>query len=121
MAGSFVSAIGDLFKSIFEFFTAILSTVWSVVEGVLTAIVSFFTGIVNMVGDVLGGVVNALGGVGKFVASAYSQDRVEIRKKLTHAALSPGNIIIIGILAAGAFVYVRTQQGRPVVPAKKTN
>lgn len=32
-----------------------------------------------------------------------------------------GNIVVIGVVAGGYYVYTRQQQGKPVVPAKKTN
>lgn len=33
----------------------------------------------------------------------------------------PGNIVVIGVVAGGYYVYTRQQQGKPVVSGKKTN
>lgn len=32
-----------------------------------------------------------------------------------------GNIVVIGVIAAGYVIYTRVQQGKPAVPVKKTN
>ena len=95
-----VNAVGDLFASFYELVAGIVSAVVSVAQGIISAIVGLFTGIINLFADVLGGVVDVAGGLGKFVA---------------------GNIVILAIVAVGGVLYVRSQQGRPVVPAKKTN
>ncbi|ROV93959.1 hypothetical protein VSDG_06238 [Cytospora chrysosperma] len=96
----FISAFEDFFKSIYELFASIIGTLASVVNAFIHTILGFFSGIINLLSDVLKGAVDLAGGVGKFITS---------------------NIVIIGVVAAGGYLYIRTQQGKPVVPAKKTN
>ena len=116
---SFLSAFEDLFKSLYELLAAIISTIVNIFQSIISVIIGFFTSIVNLFGDVLGGLVDVAGGVGKFVASKLPI----LRSKVYHRSwlIYPGNIIILGIVAAGIFVFLRVQQGRPVIPAKKTN
>lgn len=94
------NAIEDLFASIYELFATVFSTIYNILQTFVNAIISFFSGIVNMFGDILSGAVDIVGGVGKFLL---------------------GNIVIIGLLAAGAYIYVQyTAQGRQVASGKKT-
>lgn len=119
----FLSAFEDLFKSIYELFASIIGTVASVVNAFINTILGFFSGIVNLVGDVLQGAVNLVGGIGKFVTGKHCPVSADDRPRVQANDLSktPGNIVVIGIIAAGGYLYVRSQQGKPVVPAKKTN
>ena len=117
---SFFAAFEDLFKSFYELLTAIISTIVHLFQSIISAILGFFASIFSLVGDVLGGVADVAGGVGKFV-TGKSRCRPEHVLVLTR----PGNIVILAIVAAGAFAFIRVQQGRPIVPsnaaAKKTN
>ncbi|EON95748.1 hypothetical protein UCRPA7_8887 [Phaeoacremonium minimum UCRPA7] len=97
------TAVEDLFKSFYELFASIFNTIYNVLHAFVATIVNFFVGILNLVRDVLSGVVDIAGGLGKFVA---------------------GNIVLIGIVAAGGYLFVRyqAQQGKPVkAQVKKTN
>lgn len=94
------SAIGDLFKSFYEMFASLIGAFVKIFQTLINAIVGFFTSIFQLFADVLGGLADAAGGVGKFVIS---------------------NIAIFAVIAIGGFLYVRSQQGKPLVPAKKTN
>lgn len=94
------SALGDFVASIYELLASIIGTIFKIFSTFINAIVGFFTSILTLILDVFGGLVEAAGGVGKFVIS---------------------NIAIFAVIAIGGFLYVRSQQGRPVVPAKKTN
>ncbi|KAH0420317.1 hypothetical protein CcaCcLH18_14071 [Colletotrichum camelliae] len=127
---SFTKAFEDLFKSFYELIASIFSTFYHVLQVFLNAIISFFTGIVNLTADVFSGVVDVVGGVGKFVLGKIPADRrgavkhpappVYMRPKLIRPFFT-GNIVIIGIIAAGGYAYVRyTTHGRQVAAGKKT-
>lgn len=96
----FVAAFEDFFKSIYELFASIIGTFASLINTLVTTVLNFFSGVINLFLDVGKGAVDLVGGIGKFIA---------------------GNIVVLGVIAAGVYVYTRQQQGRPVVPAKKTN
>ncbi|TDZ20740.1 hypothetical protein Cob_v006336 [Colletotrichum orbiculare MAFF 240422] len=97
---AFAKAFEDLFKSFYELIASIFSTFYHILQTFFQAIIGFFTGIVNLTADVFSGVIDVVGGVGRFVL---------------------GNIVIIGIIAAAGYAYVRyTAQGRQVAAGKKT-
>lgn len=111
------NAIEDLFASIYELFATVFSTIYNILQTFVNAIISFFSGIVNMFGDILSGAVDIVGGVGKFLLGKSSTLLIVARARLTLT----GNIVIIGLLAAGAYIYVQyTAQGRQVASGKKT-
>ncbi|KAH8901871.1 hypothetical protein BR93DRAFT_942027 [Coniochaeta sp. PMI_546] len=99
------AAINDLFSSIYELFASVLGGIYNTIHAILAAIIGLFSGFINLIGDVFKGAVDVVGGLGKFLA-----------KMLTEFVLI-GNIVIVGIIAAGGYAYVRYQQGRPIAPA----
>ncbi|PSR84148.1 hypothetical protein BD289DRAFT_409845 [Coniella lustricola] len=94
------SAIENLFKSVYELFASVIGAIASVINTIITAILNFFSGVINLFADVFKGAIDVVGGVGSFILS---------------------NIVVIGVIAAGYVIYTRQQQGKPVVPTKKTN
>ena len=131
---SLTASIEALFRSVYELFASIFTTIYRVFEGAITIVLSFITGLFSMVTDVFKGVIDALGGITHFVLGKHriatdmpSNWRLCFEPQACFGAdgrlltLKIGNIVIIGVIAAAGFVYLRTQNGRPVVPAKKTN
>lgn len=122
----FVSAFEDFFKSIYELFASIIGSLASVVNAFISTIINFFSGIVNLFADVLKGAVNVVGGIGKFITgkqdcASRMEGPANMRRFETDRLDITGNIVVIGVIAAAGYLYVRSQQGKPVVPAKKTN
>ncbi|KXH40482.1 hypothetical protein CNYM01_07929 [Colletotrichum nymphaeae SA-01] len=94
------NAIQDLFSSIYELLSSIFNAFYHVLQTIFNTIIGFFTGLVNLITDVFQGAIDVAGGLGKFVLS---------------------NFVIIGVIAAGGYAYVRyTSQGRQVATGKKT-
>ncbi|KXH69007.1 hypothetical protein CSAL01_11484 [Colletotrichum salicis] len=94
------NAIQDLFSSIYELLSSIFNAFYHVLQTIFNTIIGFFTGLVNLITDVFQGAIDVVGGFGKFVLS---------------------NFVIIGVIAAGGYAYVRyTSQGRQVATGKKT-
>ncbi|PKS13190.1 hypothetical protein jhhlp_000535 [Lomentospora prolificans] len=98
---SIINAVEDLVKSIYELFVSVFGGAAHIIQSFLSAIIGFFTGLINMSADVLNGVVDVVGGVGRFVL---------------------GNIVVLGIIAAGGYLYLNSQQRQrgPVTATKKT-
>ena len=112
------TAIEDLFKSFYELIATVFSTFYHVLQTFLNAIISFFTGIVNMVADIFSGAVDIVGGVGKFL---LGKDFFHHQRLVATPLTITGNIVIIGVIAAGGYAYLRyTAQGRQVAAGKKT-
>jgi hypothetical protein len=120
---SLVKGFEDFFMSIYELLASVIGTIAAVFSTIISAILSFFTGIFNMVGDIFNGVVNVVGGVGRFVLGERPLTlRIPFCAGLrTDDCLGAGNIVVLLVIAAGGYIYMQKQQGRPVVPAKKTN
>jgi len=97
---SFVNAIGDFFKAIFELFAAFFSTLFHLVQTLLNAVGNFFAGIVHLVASTVKGTAEVAGETGKFLI---------------------GNALIIIVIAAGVVGFLRYQksQGKPVVVGGK--
>ncbi|RKU47119.1 hypothetical protein DL546_004814 [Coniochaeta pulveracea] len=97
------AAIGDLVHSFYELFASILGGIYNTFHAIFAAFFGLFNGLFVLIGDVFKGAFDVVGGVGKFLIS---------------------NIVIVAIVAAGCFAYVRyqQQQGRSVgaAPQKKT-
>ncbi|KAK3940191.1 hypothetical protein QBC46DRAFT_341751 [Diplogelasinospora grovesii] len=89
------SAVNDLIASVYELLASLFSGVYNIVHSIITAVLGLFTGFFTLMADVFSGVVDVVGGLGKFVA---------------------GNIVVIGIIAAAGYGFVRYQQtqGRSV-------
>jgi len=86
------NAVTDLFASVYELFASLIGAVYTIAHSFVTGIVNLFVGFFSFFADIFQGVIDVVGGVGKFVA---------------------GNIVIIGIIAAAGYGYVRfTQQGQ---------
>lgn len=119
----FFAAFEDLFKSIYELFASIIGAFAHAIQAVVNTILNFFSGIINLFTDVFKGVVDVVGGVGSFVLSKSIVDATRLAtiepEKLTREQI--GNVVVIGVLAAGYVIYTRQQQGKPIIPAKKTN
>lgn len=114
------TAIGDLIHSVYELFSSILSGIYNTFHAIFAAFFGLFNGLFVLIGDVFKGAFDVVGGVGKFLISKYIDARSAGQPHLTR----PGNIVIVAIVAAAGFAYVRyqQQQGRPVgaAPQKKT-
>ncbi|POS73932.1 hypothetical protein DHEL01_v207678 [Diaporthe helianthi] len=118
----FISAFEDFFKSIYELFASIIGTFVSLINTLISTVLNFFSGIVNLFLDVGKGAVDLVGGIGRFIAGKSNLT------KFSHETVRPvvlintsGNIVVLGVMAAGVYIYTRQQQGKPLVPAKKTN
>ncbi|KAH6684989.1 hypothetical protein F5X68DRAFT_233422 [Plectosphaerella plurivora] len=97
---SIINAIEDLFKSFYELIVSVFSTIYHLLLTFVNAIISFFNGIINVVVDVFSGAAEIVGGTAKFLL---------------------GNFVVIGLIAAGGYAYLRyTEQGRRVAAGKKT-
>ncbi|KAL2170725.1 hypothetical protein VTG60DRAFT_4473 [Thermothelomyces hinnuleus] len=105
------NAMTDLVKSVGELLSSVSDAAYAIVHSFVSGIVNLFAGLYAFLGDLGKGVVDLAGGVGKFVA---------------------GNAVIIAVLAAAVFAYirfVRTPQAQGRKPAvtnevgagKKTN
>lgn len=120
----FIAAFEDFFKSIYELFASVIGTLASLVNTFISTVLGFFSGILNLFSDVFKGAVDLVGGVGKFVTGksgcTFSHGGPRPSQRLTPLNTT-GNIVVIGVIAAGGYLYVRSQQGKPVVPVKKTN
>lgn len=116
------SAVEDLFKSFYEMIAAVVGTIVHLGQTFVMAIVNFFTSIVRLVTDVLSGVVDVAGGVGKFIAGKYISAAHSLANASAHNHCDLGNIVILGIVAAGGFLYIRAQQQgrRPAAATTKT-
>ncbi|KAB8078498.1 hypothetical protein BDV29DRAFT_166083, partial [Aspergillus leporis] len=93
---SFNDPITSVFGVIFSVFTSVIDMLY----GLLVAFINFFAGIPRMVLHMVKGISEALGGLGEFIA---------------------GNIIVIAIIAGGAYGYLEYQrrQGYPVKVGNK--
>lgn len=101
MASHLVSAVGDLFKGVYNLLASFFITLFQIVQTFVLAIVHFFTGIVNLFVELVTGLVEVAGGIVNFVL---------------------GNIVILGIISAVGYVYVQNSKGRTVtVGGKKVN
>jgi len=115
-----LTAIEDLFKSFYELIATVVSTFYHIIQTFVNAVLSFFTGIINMIADVFSGAVDIVGGVGKFVLGKVSACRTPSAAHQQHVLTLIGNIVIIGLIAAGGYAYLRyTAQGRQVAAGKK--
>lgn len=114
----FIAAFEDFFKSIYELFASIIGTFASLINTLITTILNFFSGIINLFLDVGKGAIDLVGGIGNFIASKSNKVHFTMGP---HLLTVTGNIVVLGVVAAGFYVYTRQQQGKPVVPAKKTN
>ncbi|KAJ5945680.1 hypothetical protein N7454_002519 [Penicillium verhagenii] len=92
---SIITSIKDLIVSMFELVFSVFQTAFDTVYGLLHTVVDAFIGVFRMAFHTAGDALEMLGGIGKFIAS---------------------NIVIIGLLAGGAYGYVQYQrrQGRTV-------
>lgn len=90
------AAINDLVSSFYELFASVLGGIYNTIHALFAAVIGLFSGFINLIGDVFKGAVDVVGGLGKFLAS---------------------NIVIVAIIAAGGYAFVRYNQGRPIAPA----
>ncbi|KAF2186371.1 hypothetical protein K469DRAFT_631229 [Zopfia rhizophila CBS 207.26] len=100
---SIVSALSDLFQSIFEVIYSFFATAGHLIQNTISFVLHFFAGILNVVLEFFRGLVELAGGLVQFFL---------------------GNILILGVIAAAFFAYLQYQrnQGRTVkVGDKKLN
>jgi phage-related protein len=74
----------DLITSGFEVIFSVFKGVFDLIHDILVAFINFFAGIPTMLLHLVKGTSEALGGLGKFIAS---------------------NIVVIALIAGGAYVY----------------
>lgn len=119
---SLFNSVEDLFKSAYELLASVFGTIANVIQTFITTVLAFFTGLINMVSDVFSGVVGVVGGITNFVFGGFptlrDTEQCVYWKVLTFL---PGNIVILGVIGAGLFLYTRTrqQQGKPVTGGDK--
>jgi hypothetical protein len=123
------SAVTDLFSSFYELIASLVNTVYTIFSSIIQAFVGFVTGIFSLVGNVLEGAVKAVGGVGKFLAGKLfpGSGSEAVAPTSWGPEMHPtnvfvGNVVLLGIGAAAAFVFIRyTSQGRQIAatPQKK--
>lgn len=128
------AAINDLVSSFYELFASVLGGIYNTIHALLAAVIGLFSGFINLIGDVFKGAVDVVGGLGKFLASkfacapAFPQFPFKFPGFLlasppTTVSLyadshcPTGNIVIVAIIAAGGYAFVRYNQGRPIAPA----
>ncbi|GAB1319853.1 hypothetical protein MFIFM68171_10063 [Madurella fahalii] len=80
------SAITDLVKSVAELLSSVFGTAYTIVHSFLSGLIGLFAGFFAFIGDLTKGVFDVVGGVGRFIA---------------------GNIVILGILGAAGYAYVK--------------
>jgi phage-related protein len=83
------TAVADLFKSAYELVASLFAAVSNAFSAVFSMLASLVTSFMTLVGDILLGVLDIFQGVGKFVL---------------------GNIILLALVAAGGFAFVRYQK-----------
>jgi hypothetical protein len=137
------SAINDFVSSIYELFASVLSGIYNIFHTVFAAVFGLFSGVINLFADVFKGAIDVVGGLGTFLASKLlwpispappaPPASPDIRSPLPYlwGALacvakvqsadsrpySTGNIVIVAIIAAGGYAFMRYNQGRPIAPA----
>ncbi|KAM3079477.1 hypothetical protein ACMFMG_005902 [Clarireedia jacksonii] len=101
---SIIESLGNLVSAIIHTITALIGSVVAVLRSFVGAILGLFQEFFHLIGSTLRGVVHTFEGVSKFLIS---------------------NIVVVGALLVGAFLYSVYQQrnGKPVTtaPAKKTS
>ena len=107
----FISAFEDFFKSIYELLASVIGTLASLVNTFINTILNFFTGILNLFSDVFKGTVDLVGGIGKFITGTSgcpSSQQGHIRYMCADSVNNTGNIVVIGVIAAAGYLYVRS-------------
>jgi len=84
-----VSAVQDIFSSIYELIASVVTSIYSLFAGAVDIVVSFIAGIFSLISHTVVGVLDVLGETGKFIF---------------------GNVFIILVIAGGAFVFLKYQQ-----------
>lgn len=126
------SAVSDLVASVYELFASFLGAIYTIVHSFLAGIANLFAGVFHMFADVFQGVFDLVGGVGKFIAGKSSSFHASSTNqgKGADGVWFTGNAVIIGLVAAAGYAYVRfTAQGQvqgqrvgaPGAGAKKVN
>lgn len=117
------NAITDLISSFLELFSSLFHTVFAITNSFVSGILSLFNGFFIFIGDIFKGVFDVVGGVGRFLAGkspflSFPPAPICPVRKLTISYA--GNIVILGIIAAAGYAYVRFagqqtgRSGRPV-------
>ncbi|PQE17700.1 hypothetical protein CJF31_00005423 [Rutstroemia sp. NJR-2017a BVV2] len=112
---SIIESLGDLVNAIFHTITALIGSVVAVLRSFVDAILGVFQGFFHLIGSTLSGLVHTFEGLSKFVIS----------KSKPPQSLGASNIVVVGALLTGAFLYsvYQKRNGKPVTaaPAKKTS
>jgi len=83
------TAVNDLFKSVYEVFASVVAAVTNAFTAAFNLAANLVTSFMSLIRDVVLGLVDIFEGLGKFLI---------------------GNILLVGLVAAGGFAYVRYQQ-----------
>jgi hypothetical protein len=140
------SAINDLVSSVYELFASVLGGIYTIFHTIFAAVYGLFSGVINLFADVFKGAIDVVGGLGKFLASKFlstlmTPDPQQLwrwiyvqgggavgeRGERLYTCEVPsadgitfydtGNIVIVAIIAAGGYAFMRYSQGRPIAPA----
>lgn len=113
------TAISDFFASILELFSSVFNGAYALVHSIFTAAFNFVSGIFTLITDLLSGVIDVGEGIGKFVFGKSPESYMCCE---ADANGWTGNVVIIALVGAGVFAYMRyTAQGQKLATGKKTN
>jgi hypothetical protein len=94
----------DLITSGFEVIFSVFKGVFDLIHDILVAFINFFAGIPTMLLHLVKGTSEALGGLGKFIASKSSIPDC-LKNHRVNSLCKKGNIVVIALIAGGAYVY----------------
>lgn len=119
---SIITSVKDLINSVFEVIFSVFHAAFDTTSELIAVVVNSVIGTLKLALRTVGGTLEAAGGVGKFIASKlwFLSTILCLKALMFHE----GNIIVIALIAGGAYGYLRYQsrQGRPVkVGNKKLN
>jgi uncharacterized membrane protein len=126
---SIIESLGDLVNAVFHTITALIGSVVAVLRSFVDAILGVFQGFFHLIGSSLSGLVHTFEGLSKFLISK-SKPSQSLEGSEKFGWIWPmcnviGNIVVVGALLTGAFLYsvYQKRNGKPVTaaPAKKTS
>ncbi|KUJ23070.1 uncharacterized protein LY89DRAFT_679884 [Mollisia scopiformis] len=118
---SLLDSIGNFISSIFNAIMAVFSSIIAVFQSILNTILGVIQSTFSAMGTMISGLAQTFEGLVKFLLSKFNipSEGEEANEG------SIGNILVIGVVVGGLFLYGVYQQknGRPVTaaPAKKTS